>query len=389
MAKRAAERRLRLGMVGGGVGSFIGEAHRIAARMDDRYELVAGVLGSTPDSAARSGREIGLDPERSYGTFEEMAKAEAGREDGIEVVAVLTPNNSHHPICKTFLEADIDVICDKPLTTSVAEARDLVQATRQSGRFLGVTYNYCGYAMMREARAVVAAGTLGEIRVVQAEFVSGWLATALEAEGNKQAAWRTDPALSGPTLVVGDLGTHAFHLGEYVAGRRVTALAADLSTFVAGRALEDNAQISLRYDNGARGALWTSVVAAGENAGLRLRVYGEKGHLAWDQGAPNKLTLALDGESPRLVGPGEGASAAARRASRSFPGLPEGFHEAFATLYTDFADVIAARRAGTEPDPLALWSPDVEDGARGVAFVAAVLESHRQGGAWTDFESLF
>ena len=312
MAKRKARRRLRLGMVGGGVGSYIGEAHRSAARLDGRYELIAGVLGSTPNSAARSGREIGLDPKRSYGTFEEMAEAEAAREDGIEVVSVLTPNISHHPICKTFLEADIDVICDKPMTTSVVEARDLVQATRQTGRFLGVTYNYCGYTMMREARDLVAAGRLGEIRVVQSEFVSGWLATALEAEGHKQAAWRTDPALSGPTLVVGDLGTHAFHLGEFVTGRRVTALSADLNTFVAGRELEDNAQISLRYENGARGALWSSVVAAGENAGLRLRVYGEKGHLAWNQGTPNELRLALDGEAPRVLGPGESTSAAAR-----------------------------------------------------------------------------
>ena len=389
MARGTAGPRLRFGMVGGGVGSYIGEAHRIAARMDDRYELVAGALGSTPDSAARSGREIGLDPDRSYGTYEEMAKAEAAREDGIEVVAVLTPNNSHHPICKTFLEADIDVICDKPLTRTVAEARDLVQTTRRTGRFLGVTYTYCGYAMMREARAVVAAGTLGEIRVVQAEFVSGWLATALEAEGQKQAAWRTDPALGGPTLVVGDLGTHAFHLGEYVTGRRVTALAADLNTFVAGRQLEDNAQISLRYENGARGALWTSVVAAGERVGLRLRVYGEKGHIAWDQGTPNKLTLAMDGETPRLLDRGEGASAAAQRASRVFAGLPEGFFEAFATLYTDYADVITARRADADPDPLALWSPEVEDGARGVAFVETVLKSHRRKGAWTDFASLF
>ena len=387
MAQGTAGRRLRLGMVGGGVGSFIGESHRIAARMDDRYTLVAGCLGSTPGSAAAGARAVML--ERSYDTFEAMAEAEAAREDGVEVVIVATPNNSHHPICKTFLEAEIDVICDKPLATSVAEARDLVQTARQTGRFLGVTYTYCGYAMVREARALVAAGTLGAVRVVQSEFSSGWMATAVEAENQKQAAWRADPAIGGPTLVVGDLGSHAFHLGEYVSGARAMALSADLHTFVEGRELEDNAQISLRYEGGARGALWTSVVAAGENVGLRLRVYGEKGHLAWDQHTPNHLTLAMAGESPRLLDRGAGAAPATQRASRVFAGLAEGFFEAFANLYTDYADVIAARRGDAEPDPLALWSPDAEDGARGVAFVQTVLESAGNGGAWTNFETLF
>ncbi len=387
MTQQTAPRRLRLGMVGGGTGSYIGESHRVAARLDDRYTLLAGCLGSTPDSAARGAREIGL--ERSYATYQEMIAAETAREDGIEVVIVVTPNNSHHPICKAFLEADIDVICDKPLTTSVAEARDLVQASRQTGRFLGVTYTYCGYAMVREARALVAAGTLGAIRVIHSEFSSGWMSTAIEKEDHKQAAWRADPAISGPTLVVGDLGSHAFHLGEYVSGRRATALSADLHTFVEGRELEDNAQITLRYEDGARGALWTSVVAAGENVGLRLRVYGEKGHLAWDQHAANTLTLAMAGEPPRLLDRGGGAAPATQRASRVFAGLAEGFFEAFANLYTDYADVIAARRADTDPDPLALWSPDVEEGARGVNFVRTVLESAAKDGAWTDFGSLF
>jgi len=374
-------------MVGGGVGSFIGESHRIAARMDDRYALVAGCLGSTPESAARGASEVGLD--RSYGTYQEMAEAEAAREDGIEVVIVATPNNSHHPICRAFLEADVDVICDKPLTTSVAEARDLVQTARRTERFLGVTYSYCGYAMVREARALVAAGTLGAIRVIHSEFASGWMSTEVEAEDHKQAAWRADPAVSGPTLVVGDLGSHAFHLGEYVSGCRATALSADLHTFVEGRELEDNAQITLRYEDGVRGALWTSVVAAGENVGLRFRIYGEKGHLAWDQRTPNQLTLAMSGEPPRLLDRGGDAAPATQRASRLFAGLAEGFLEAFANLYTDYADTITARRAGAEPDPLALWSPDAEDGARGVAFVQTVVDSSHDGGAWTDFATLF
>ena len=389
MTQETAAPRLRLGMVGGGVGSFIGESHRIAARMDDRYTLLAGCLGSTPDSAARGARAVGLDADRSYATYQDMVEAEAAREDGIEVVIVATPNNSHHAICKAFLEADVDVICDKPLTTSVAEARDLVQTSRKTGRFLGVTYTYCGYAMVREARALVAAGTIGAIRVIHSEFSSGWMSTAVETQDQKQALWRSDPAISGPTLVVGDLGSHAFHLGEYVSGCRATALSADLHTFVEGRELEDNAQITLRYDAGARGALWTSVVAAGENVGLRFRVYGEKGHLAWDQRSPNHLTLAMSGEPPRLLDRGEGASPATQRASRVFAGLAEGFFEAFANLYTDYADVIVARRAEAEPDPLALWSPDAEDGARGISFVETVLESARKHGAWTDFESMF
>ena len=389
MTQQTAAARLRLGMVGGGVGSFIGESHRIAARLDDRYTLVAGCLGSTAESAAQGARAVGLDAGRSYATYQEMMEGEAAREDGIEVVIVATPNNSHHEICKAFLEADVDVICDKPLTTTLAEARDLVQTTRRTGRFLGVTYTYCGYAMVREARALVAAGTLGAIRVIRSEFSSGWMSTAIEAEGQKQAAWRADPAISGPSLVVGDLGSHAFHLGEYVAGCRATALSADIHTFVEGRTLEDNAEITLRYDNGARGALWTSVVAAGENVGLRFRVYGERGHLAWDQRSPDHLTLAMSGEPPRSLDRGEGSAPATQRASRVFAGLAEGFFEAFANLYTDFADIIIARRAEVEPDPLALWSPDVEDGARGIAFVETVLESARNGGGWADFESLF
>ena len=387
MTIETAAPRLRLGMVGGGTGSFIGESHRIAARMDDRYTLVAGCLGSTPESAARGARQIGL--ERSYGTYQEMIAAEAAREDGVEVVIVATPNNSHHPICKALLEADIDVICDKPLATSLPEARDLVQTARRTGRLLGVTYTYCGYAMVREARSLIADGALGAIRVVQSEFVSGWMSTAVEAEDQKQAAWRADPAIGGPTLVVGDLGSHAFHLGEYVSGCRATTLSADLHTFVEGRELEDNAQILLRYENGARGALWTSVVAAGENVGLRFRVYGEKGHLAWEQRAANQLTLGLNGQPPRLLGRGEGTAPATQRASRVFAGLSEGFFEAFANLYTDYADVIIARRAETDPDPLALWSPDVEEGARGMGFVETVVESAGNGGAWTDFGSLF
>ncbi len=379
-APAAPPRRLHLGMVGGGRGAFIGEAHRIAARIDDRYELVAGALSLDPYRAIESGRDLRLDPTRCYTDYRGMAQAEATRPDGAEVVSVVTPNVSHHAICKTFLEAGIDVICDKPLATNLTDAKDLVETVRRTGRFLGVTYNYSAYPLMREARALIAAGALGAVRVVQVEFALGWLSTEDES---RQARWRTNPAQSGPSLATADLGTHCFHLTEFVTQRRVTAVAADLTTMVAGRQLEDNAQISLRFDNGARGALWACMVAAGEQVGLRIRVYGERGHIAWDQSEPDRMRLALQGEPARtILRSGSGLSAAAKRAGRLVPGLPEGYHDAFATLYRDYADILTARRAGVAPDPLALLAPTVEDGARGIAFVEAALQSGVQGGAW-------
>jgi predicted dehydrogenase len=372
-------------MVGGGHGAFIGEAHRIAARLDDRYELVAGALSSDSHRAIQSGRDLRLDPERCYTDYLDMARAEATRQDGIDVVSVVTPNASHHAVCKRFLEAGIDVICDKPLTTTFAEAQDLVATVRRTGRLLGVTYVYTGYPMVREARALIEAGALGTVRVVQVEFALGWLSGPNEGE-SKQAAWRTDPAQAGASFIVGDLGTHCFHLSEFVTGRRVTALAADLQTMVPGRRLEDNAHILLRYDNGARGAMWVSAVAAGEQVGLRLRVYGEKGHLAWEQSDPDKLKFALQGEASRTLVRGQsGLSPAARHATRIVAGLPEGYFEAFATLYRDYADILAARRSGVTADSLALWAPMVEEGARGMAFVETALDSHREDGRWREF----
>jgi predicted dehydrogenase len=377
--------RLNLGMVGGGRGAFIGETHRIAARLDDRYELVAGALSSDPQRAIESGRDLRLDPTRCYTDYREMAKAEAARKDGINVVSVVTPNVLHHAICKSFLEAGIDVICDKPLTTTLVEARDLMATVQHTGRLLGVTYTYTGYPMVREARALIDAGELGAVRVVQVEFALGWLSSPIESE-SKQAAWRTDPAQAGASFIVGDLGTHCFHLSEFVTGRRVAALAAALQTMVPGRRLEDNAHILLRYDNGARGAMWVSAVAADEQVGLRLRVYGEKGHIAWEQSDPDKVRFALQGEAARTLLRGQsGLSSAAKRATRIVAGLPEGYFEAFATLYRDYADILAARRAGEAPDPLALWAPMVEDGARGIAFVEAALSSNSEGGRWLEF----
>ena len=257
---------------------------------------------------------------------------------------------------------------------------------RRTGRLLGVTYTYTGYPMVREARALIEAGALGAVRVVQVEFALGWLSGPGECD-SKQAAWRTDPAQAGASFIVGDLGTHCFHLSEFVTGRRTAALAADLQTMVPGRRLEDNAHILLRFDNGARGAMWVSAVAAGEQVGLRLRVYGEKGHIAWEQSDPDKLIFALQSEASRtLVRGRSGLSPAAKRATRIVAGLPEGYFEAFATLYRDYADILVARQAGAAPDPLALWAPMAEDGVRGMAFVEAALASNADGARWRSFQ---
>ena len=284
-------RRLRLGMVGGGQGAFIGAVHRIAARLDDRYELVAGALSSDPARARASAAELRIAPERAYASFEEMAQKEAARDDGIDAVAIVTPNHLHHPAAKAFLEAGIHVICDKPMTTTVDDALDLVRTVRRTGLVFGLTHNYTGHPLVREARERVAAGELGAIRVVQAEYPQDWLTTRLEATGQKQAAWRTDPAQSGGGAI-GDIGTHAYNLAGFVTrARRRESLCADLSTFVAGRRVDDNCNVLLRYAGGARGMLWACQVAPGNENALRVRVYGDKGGLEWQQEAPDLLHL--------------------------------------------------------------------------------------------------
>lgn len=378
-------RRLRLGMVGGGRGSFIGATHRIAARLDDRYELVAGALSSDPDRAKASAHELLIPRDRGYGSYEEMVQAEAERTDGIELVSVVTPNDSHHAICRAFLDRGFDVICDKPLTTNLEDALDLVATVRETGLIFGITYNYTGYPMVRHARTMVEQGQLGQIRLVQVEFASGWMSTLLEQTGHKQAAWRTDPARAGPSFAVGDIGTHAHHLAAFVTGLELAELSADLSVMVPGRRLDDNAHILLRYTNGARGMLWASTIAVGSEHGLRIRVYGDQGGLAWEQENPNHLKFSpLDGPTQTLGRGSEGLSAEAARATRVSLGHPEGFFEAFANLYSDMADAIVARRAGTPANSPALQLPTVEDGARGVKFVEAALESSAKNGAWVD-----
>jgi predicted dehydrogenase len=372
-------------MVGGGQGAFIGAVHRIAARLDDRYELVAGALASDPERARASAAELRIAPDRAYGSWQEMADKEAARDDRIDVVAIVTPNHVHHGPAKAFLEAGIHVICDKPLTTTLEDAQDLVTTVRRTGLVFGLTHNYTGFPMVRHAREMVEAGALGRIRVVQVEYPQDWLATALEETGQKQASWRTDPARSGAGGAVGDIGTHAFNLAAFITRLELEQLAADVSTFVPGRRVDDNVAVLLRYAGGARGMLWASQVATGNMNALRVRIYGERAGLAWHQEMPDQLQVARLGEPPEVVSRmGPGAGAAAARVSRIPAGHNEGYLEGFANLYTDLAEQITARLERREPDPGALFVPTVEDGARGMKFITSVLASARQDGAWVD-----
>ncbi len=380
----AAGRRIRLGMVGGGQGAFIGAVHRIAARLDDRYELVAGALSSDPDRASASAVELGIAPERSYGTFLEMAKAEAAREDGIEAVSIVTPNHLHASAAKAFLNAGIHVICDKPMTTTVSEAEELVGLVESSGRIFVLTHNYTGYPMVRQARAMVRDGVLGQLRLVQAEYPQDWLTEKAEDAGVKQAEWRTDPARSGAGGAIGDIGTHAYNLGSFVSGLKATELCAELTTFVDGRRLDDDVQILLRYEGGAKGMLWASQVAPGNENGLKLRVYGTKGGLEWCQQDPNYLWYTPFGEPKQLITRnGAGAGEAANRVSRVPPGHPEGYLEGFANIYAEAAQAIIAARGG-DPVPGGVLFPTVGDGLDGMKFIAAAVESSKNGGVWTE-----
>lgn len=373
--------RLRLGMVGGGQGAFIGAVHRFAARLDDAYELVAAAPSSDGERARASGRELRLAPERVYTDYREMARAEAARADGIEVVAIVVPNHLHYAVARAFLEAGIHVLCDKPLTTTLADAEALLAlATRQRCLF-GLTHNYSGYPLVRAARALVADGALGELRVVQVEYAQDWLAAPLEQGGNRQAAWRTDPALAGPAGCLGDIGSHAAHLAEFVSGQVPSEVSAELATFVGGRRVDDHVQVQLRYAGGARGLLWASQVACGEENGLRLRLYGSQGGLRWQQEQPNELWFTPLGQPARRLTRGmAGLPPAAAEATRIPAGHPEGFIEAFAQLYRDFAADLRQHQRGETIDRPRI--PGLADGLRSLEFIAAVLDSHGHNGAW-------
>jgi predicted dehydrogenase len=374
--------RIRLGMVGGGQGAFIGAVHRLAARMDDHYELVAGALSADPAKAAASAADLGLDPGRSYGSYEEMAKAEAKRADGIEVVAIVTPNHVHVKAAMAFIRAGVHVICDKPLALSLKEAKQLeALLAKHPKTVFALTHNYSGYPMIRQAKAMIAKGELGDIRIVQGEYPQDWLTTALEKTGQKQAGWRTDPKRSGAGGCVGDIGTHTYQLMCDVSGLSVSELCADLTTFVKGRALDDNVQVMLRFKSGARGSLWASQVAPGNENGLKLRIYGTKGGLEWTQADPN-LWYTPYGEPKRLITRGgAGSGPEAGRVTRIPPGHPEGYLEGFANIYSEAAKAIVAARDGKKPAKEVTF-PSIQDGVDGMAFIEACVKSSKGNAKW-------
>ena len=383
-AKKAkADGPIRYGMVGGGQGAFIGAVHRIAARMDGHFELVAGALSSQKKRALESAKELGLDPSRSYGTYEEMAKAEAAREDGIEAVAIVTPNHMHFPIAKAFIQAGIHVICDKPLTSTLADAKKLQKLQEKSDKLFVLTHNYTGYPMIRQAREMIAKGKLGTLRVLKAEYAQDWLSEELEKTGQKQAAWRTDPTQSGAGGSIGDIGTHAYNLACFVTGANCESLSADLDTFGKGRKLDDNAHVMLRFEKGLKGTLWCSQVAPGNENGLTLRVYGTKGGLEWSQENPNQLWYTPLGQPKQLITRGgAGSGDAAARMTRIPPGHPEGYLEGFANIYSEAALAIRAKRRKSGKVPKNVHFPTIEDGVKGMKFIDACVKSSGKNSAW-------
>lgn len=369
-------------MVGGGRGAFIGAVHRIAARMDDRFELVAGALSSNPDNAKASAADLHIAPERAYSSYEEMLRAEKARPDGVKAVVIVTPNHMHFPVAKACIEAGFNVICDKPVTRTLDEALALQKIVQASNCYFALTHNYSGYPLVRYARELVAAGRLGKLRVVQVEYPQEWL-TEAAADDNKQASWRTDPARSGAAGCLGDIGTHAFQLAQFIAGQKVDSVCADLSSFVAGRAVDDNVHVLLRFAEGAKGMLWSSQVAPGCENGLRIRLYGDKAGLEWSQENPNELWFGeLNKPKLRITRRGDIGSAIAARGMRVPGGHPEGYLEGFANLYNDIADILLAHEQG-ERHQLQDWVPDIITGVEGMKFINAVLESSANNSRWT------
>jgi predicted dehydrogenase len=373
-------RQLRWGMIGGGEGAFIGGVHRMAARLDGRYQLLAGVFSSDAEKTRRSAIALGVDPARAYPSVEAMIAGEKARPDGIEVVSIVTPNHVHYVQSAACLEAGLDVICDKPLTTTLPDAEKLVKLAAERKRLLGVTFNYTGYPMIRHAKQLIADGLIGKLRVVQAEYPQGWLASAIEKTGQKQASWRTDPKLAGAGAL-GDIGSHSFQLAEFVTGEKVAEVAADVTAIVPGRPIDDNVNVLLRFAGGARGSLWASQVAIGHLNSHRLRVYGENGSIQWFQERPEELLVVEAGQSPQYVRRGDPGTPTS---SVGLPGgHPEGFVEAFSQLYTDFAERVTARLENRSPKAASLFAPDAVTGTRVMAFIEAVLKSGQANSAWT------
>ena len=379
----AESRKLRMGMVGGGPGAFIGPVHRIAAELDGRIELVAGAFSSSPEKSKISGESYRIDPSRAYGSYEEMFAREKLREDGIDFVVIATPNSTHLPIAKAALAAGIPVVSDKPATATYDEVIELERAVKAAALPYALTHTYAGYPLVRDARAICASGELGPIRKIAVEYLQGWLSRPLEQMGLKQAEWRVDPAVSGPGGCIGDIGTHAFHLAEYITGLDVTALHATLRSVLPGRRVDDDCTALLKLSNGAHGVLMASQIAVGEGNGLRIRVYGEKASLHWEQETPNTLLIR------RNEGPDETRHAGmhylnpdAVRATRLPGGHPEGYLEAFAVLYREFADWLEAWRANKANAPETL--PGIRAGVRGMRFIERAIESNKRG-EWVEF----
>ena len=375
-------RRLRLAVIGGGPGSFIGAMHRAAARADDRYELVAGVLSSDPTRSKQAAQDLGI--ERAYDNVVSLIAGEASRPDGADVVAIMTPNDTHHAYAIAALQSGFDVIIDKPIANTLAEGLEVLEAVESTGLILCLTHNYTGYPLVRQARAMVESGQLGEIRLVQVEYVQGGKATENDPEPGDDLPWRYDPVRGGPSLVLGDIGTHAHNLVRFITGLEVAEVAAQVGAIVPGRLVHDYAGAMLRFENGARGSFWVTQAAAGMENGLRVRVSGTGGTLEWNQEQTTELIFRpLDGPAEIRSPNGPGTLPLSARASRIVAGHPEGFQEAFANLYSDAAEAIAARRSGHEPDPLALHFPTAFDGVVGLKFVEAAIESSQADGAWT------
>jgi predicted dehydrogenase len=383
-------RRIRVGMVGGGPGAGIAETHRTAMRIDDKCVLMAGVFSRDSEKSRQAARQLRIEPDRVYPDYSVMAEVESKREsDRIDVAVIVTRTDSHYEIAKKFLESGIQVICDKPLCLSLTEARELKRLAEEKELILCLTHNYSGYAMVRHAARMVRNGDLGKVCVVQVEHASGWAAKLLENQGHPQAAWRTDPVLSGDASVLFDLGTHAHQLARFVTGLEVTEVAAELSQIVQGRAIKDNANLLLRFSNGARGTLWASMAAIGNEHGLRIRVYGDRGSLAWHHEDPCHLRYCpLDGPQQILAQGADGLSAEAQRWTRAGLGHPEGFFESFANIYTEVAEAILAKSEGRAYAKAELGFPDVTDGARGVSFVESAMRSFAAGGVWTGVEAI-
>ncbi len=383
MNKTLKGRRIRLGMVGGGEGAYIGGIHRFAARLDNQFELVAGAFDINAERGHAFAAQNYIAADRSYDDYQSMIAAESQREDGVDVIAICTPNFTHYPVARACLEAGIAVICEKPLTTTLQDAQALAEVVERTGGFLGVTYTYSGYPMIQEAKQRVEAGLIGKVRTVQVEYPLEWMATGVERQNNQQAAWRVDPRKNGRGGSVGDIGTHAYHLAGYVTGLKAESVMGDLATFVEGRALDDNAHVMIRYQGGARGLLWSSQVAIGCANSLRLRVFGEKGSLMWSQEQPNELIYTPLGGNTQIVKRGrDDLDALTRARTRTPPGHPEGYIEAFTNLYSGFAEVLHARDEQREPDAAGRNIPQIYDGLKGVAFVDAVVDSHEQGTVW-------